>query len=175
VPTPQPASEVGAAVASAHLCLHGFYGGCKGTPLFRPLAPAVGSVLPSGAGVSGVPTVGNQLPKVTGRSPGCGSRGPPEAYFPFGITGVTEPVRRVVSEVGLRPGGVLASRHPRTARETRGCGSQRVILSSPAGAACRSGLRARDGCRVASCRTPRHAAGAGAVNTDPRPQRHRAK
>jgi hypothetical protein len=66
-------------VASAHLCLHGFYGGCKGTTLFRPLADVVGSVLPSGAGVTGGATVGNQLPKVTGRSRGCGSRGPPEA------------------------------------------------------------------------------------------------
>ena len=79
--TSQPASEVGAAVASARLRLHRFYGGCKGTTLFRPLVAVVGSVLPSGAGVSGDATVGDQLPEVTGRTLGCGSRGPPEALF----------------------------------------------------------------------------------------------
>ena len=77
--TQHPASEVGAAVASARLRLHGFYGGCKGTTLFRPLVAVVGSVLPSGAGVTGDATVGDQLPKVIGRTLGCGSRGPPEA------------------------------------------------------------------------------------------------
>jgi hypothetical protein len=34
------------------LLLHGFFGGCKGTTLLRPLAAVVGSVLPSGADVS---------------------------------------------------------------------------------------------------------------------------
>jgi hypothetical protein len=68
VPTPQSASEVVAAVASARLRLHGFYGGCKGTTLFRPLVAVVGSVLPSGAGVDGDTTVGNHLLRVTGRS-----------------------------------------------------------------------------------------------------------
>jgi hypothetical protein len=80
--TPQLTFEVVAAVVSARLRLRGFYSGCKGTTLFRPLAPGVGSVLPSGAGVDGDTTVGDQLPKVTGKgSGGCGSRGPPEALL----------------------------------------------------------------------------------------------
>jgi hypothetical protein len=81
VPTPPSVSEVVAAVASARLRLHGFYGGCKGTTLFRPLVAVVGSVLPSGAGVTGGATVGDHLPTVTGRTLGCGSGGPPEALF----------------------------------------------------------------------------------------------
>jgi hypothetical protein len=90
VPTPQSASEVVAAVASARLRLHGFYGGCKGTTLFRPLVAVVGSVLPSGAGVDGDTTVGNHLLRVTGRTRSCGSRGPPEAllvlWVPRGVS-----------------------------------------------------------------------------------------
>ena len=74
--TPQPASEVGAAVASARLRLHGFYGGCKGTTLFRPLVAVVGSVLPSGAGATGGATVGNHLPNVTDVVPGLREQRP---------------------------------------------------------------------------------------------------
>jgi hypothetical protein len=73
VRTPQLASEVVAAVASARLRLHGFYVGHKGTTLFRPLVADVGSVLPSGADVSVVATVGNQLSRVTGGSPAAGA------------------------------------------------------------------------------------------------------
>ncbi len=70
------ASEVGAAVASARLRLHGFYGGCKGTTLFRPLVAVVGSVLPSGAGVSGDATVGDHLLRVTGQFSGLREQRP---------------------------------------------------------------------------------------------------
>jgi hypothetical protein len=81
VPTPQPASEVVAAVTSARLRPHGFYGGCKGTTLFRPLVAVVGSVLPSGAGVASDATVGDLPRRVTGRTRDCGSGGPPEALL----------------------------------------------------------------------------------------------
>src|SRR4051812_48438031 len=44
------------------LLLHGFFGGCKGTTFFRPLAAGVGSVLPSGADVSADSTVVTTYP-----------------------------------------------------------------------------------------------------------------
>src|SRR4051794_14408956 len=73
--------------------------------------------------------------------------------------------------LGLGPGGVSVNRAAvQLAGVPSGRSPERSCLPGLGGVSERG--QGSDGCRVAQT-TPTRAAGAGAVNTDPRPQRHR--